>query len=121
MTEDEFARQVEAMSVAFIGSTVVDVPGRRLIRIPDVEMTGGWSPTNVRAILVCDGWPEQRPRLLIGDELCRAGVEPQNFSRELLGGEAWFGFSFNAAYTADYPALVPVVRGWLARFDGRSD
>jgi hypothetical protein len=57
----------------------------------------------------------------MGDELRRHGAEPANFSRELIGGEAWFSYSFTSPYASTHPALVPAVRGWLARFDGRSD
>lgn len=112
---------VAAVAEEYPGATMLDVPGRTLIRIPALSMSGTWSPATVRALLVCDNWPEQRPQLLIGDELRRNGGEPPNFSRQLIDDEAWFGYSFNAPYAADHPALVPVIRGWLRRFDGRPD
>jgi hypothetical protein len=107
--------------VAFPGAEVLAVPERRLVRLPSVAMRDQWSPATVRALLVCDGWPDARPHLLVGDELRRRGAEPPNFSRELAAGEAWFSFSFNAPYSSTHPDLVPVIRGGLARFDGRSD
>lgn len=121
MDEALFGSQLAAVAESFPGATQVVVPGRHLIRIPAIDMTGEWSPATVRGLLVCDGWPDQRPQLLIGDELRRNGNEPPNFSRQLIGDEAWFSYSFNAPYAAAHPALVPVIRGWLRRFDGRSD
>lgn len=116
-----FEAAASAVAVAFPGAKVLDVPDRRLIRLPGVAMTGQWTPSTVRTLLVCDRWPDGRPRLLMGDELRRHGAEPANFSRELIAGEAWFGYSFNAPYSTSHPDLVPVIRGWLARFDGRPD
>jgi len=121
VTVPDFAAAAIAAAAAFPGATVLDTDGPPLIRIPTVSMTGQWTPATVRALLVCDGWPEQRPRLLIGDELRRHGGEPANFNRELIANEAWFGYSFTAPYSPAHPDLVPVIRGWLTRFDGRSD
>lgn len=120
-SNESFEAAAAAVAVAFPGAEVLDVPGQRLIRLPGVAMSGQWSPEVVRGLLVCDAWPGERPRLLVGDELRRNGAEPANFSRELIAAEAWFSYSFNAAYTDQHPELVPVIRGWLARFDGRSD
>lgn len=121
MESDPFDEQVEAVARSFSGATRLSVPGRRLIRIPSICMVGEWTPITVRGLLVCDSWPENRPQLLIGDELRRNGNDPVKFSRQLIADEAWFGFSFDAPYTRDHPALVPAIRGWLRRFDGRSD
>jgi hypothetical protein len=112
---------VDVVGIAYPGTELLDVPNRKLIRIPALSMNGVWTPARVRGLLVCDNWPDQRPQLLIGDELRRNGQEPPNFSRQLIEAEAWFGFSFNAPYSASHPALIPVIRGWLRRFDGRAD
>jgi hypothetical protein len=120
-SNEAFEAAAAAVALAFPGAEVLDVPGRRLVRLSAVAMRGQWSPEVVRGLLVCDPWPGERPRLLVGDELRRNGAEPANFSRELIAGEAWFSYSFNAPYTVQHPELVPVIRGWLARFDGRSD
>jgi hypothetical protein len=121
VTDKNFMVEAAAVAVAFPGTTVMNIPGRLLLRIPAVTVREPWSPSSIRALLVCDTWPAQRPRLLVGDELIRAGAPPQNFNRELIEGAAWYGFSFNAAYLPEHPALVPVVRGWLRRFDGRPE
>lgn len=121
MDNDLFAGQLAVVRKSFPGTTQVVLPGRHLMRVPHIEMTGEWSPATLRGLLVCDTWPDQRPHLLIGDELRRRGNEPANFSRQLIGDEAWFSYSFSAPYSPAHPALVPVIRGWLRRFDGRSD
>lgn len=121
MSDVLFEQQLAAVAESYPGATELVVPGRRLIRIPSISMEGQWTPTAVRGLLVCDNWPAQRPQLLIGDELLRNGAEPMNFSRQLIGNEAWFAYSFNAPYVPEHPALVPVIRGWLRRFDGRAD
>jgi hypothetical protein len=121
MPADPFDEQVEVVAKSFPGASRVDGPDRRVIRIPELPMTGQWTPAAVRGLLVCDAWPQQRPQLLIGDELRRNGTEPTNFSRQLIADEAWFAYSFNAPYSPQHPALVPVIRGWLRRFDGRAD
>lgn len=114
-----FDDEVAALAVAFPGATKLEIPGRQLVRIPELPMSGEWTPATVRGLLVCDQWPSQRPQFLVGDELRRNGDTPVNFSPQLVGDEAWFGYSFNAPYQPEHPALVPVVRGWLSRFDGR--
>jgi hypothetical protein len=121
VTLNEFDSEYQAVKLAFPGSALLDVPGQRLIRLPGVAFSEPWSPSRVRAMLICDAWPGQRPRLLVGDELLRNNAAPANFNRELIAGEAWFGFSFNAPYSSTNPSLVPVIRGWLRRFDGRPD
>lgn len=112
---------VEAVATAYPGAELLKIPGRRIIRLPELPMTAAWTPSTVPALLVCDGWPDQRPQLLVSDVLRRDGREPPNFSRQMIEDEAWFGFSFSAPYTPEHRALVPVIRGWLSRFDGRSD
>lgn len=120
-TLDDFRTAAATVADAYPGAALLDVPDRQLIRLPQLSMTGEWTPDAVRGLLVCDNWPTQRPQLLIGDELRRNGQEPANFSRQLIEDEAWFGYSFNAPYSPDHPALIPVIRGWLRRFDGRAD
>lgn len=115
----DLSAEAANVAVAYPGARLVNFSGRQLLRLPALPMRGEWSPAEVRGLLVCDGWPSQRPQLLVGDELRRSGQEPMNFSRQLIGDEAWFGFSFNAPYSPDHPALIPVIRGWLRRFDGR--
>jgi hypothetical protein len=117
-----FEDEVASLGVAFSEAQVLDVPDRQLIRLPQLSLGDPqWTPTVARGLLVCDGWPQQRPQLLLGDELRRHDQEPPNFSRQFVSDEGWFGYSFQAPYNPDYPALVPVVRGWLRRFDGRQD
>ena len=120
-TETLFEAEVAAVAVSFPGSLIVPEPGHRLVRIPALPMRAPWSPSTVRGLLVCANWPAQRPQLLVGDELRRDGAAPANFAPQYAADEAWFSYSFGAAYDPSHPALVPVIRGWLKRFDGRSD
>jgi hypothetical protein len=59
--------------------------------------------------------------LLMSADLLRDGATPANFGTQYVGDEGWFSFSFNTPYSAAHPALAPVLRGWLRRFDGRAD
>jgi hypothetical protein len=116
-----FEEEVEALQHVYPGTTLQDVPGRRLVRLPSLSLKSAeWTPNPLRALLVCDSWPSQRPQLLIGDELRRRGAEPVNFARQYQAGESWFGYSFQAPWDPARPRLVPAVRGWLTRFDGRA-
>jgi hypothetical protein len=121
MGNDSFDEQLAAVAESYPGAARLAIPERRLIRIPALTMSGAWTPGTIRGLLICDSWPNERPQLLVGDELRRDGTQPVNFSPQLVGDEAWFGFSFNAPYSVENPALIPVIRGWLGRFDGRSD
>jgi len=113
--------EVEALGRVYLGALLLDVPGRLLVRLPAVSLKSAeWSPSPVRALLMCDGWPNQRPQLLVGDELRRNGADPANFGRQYQAGDAWFSYSFQAPWDPARPGLVPAVRGWLARFDGRA-
>jgi hypothetical protein len=116
-----FDDELAALARVHTGATLVEAPGRRVVRLPTLALTSAdWSPNPVRGLLLCDKWPNQRPQLLVGDELRRKGAEPVNFSRQFQAGESWFGYSFQAPWDPARPSLVPAVRGWLARFDGRT-
>lgn len=115
----EFAAEVAALAKKFPGAASIGDPGQQLVLLPDIAMSGEWTPNNVSALLNCSGWPEQQPKLLVASTLQRNGSPPPNFSPEYIEGQSWYSYSFNIPYEAQYPALVPVVRGFLARFDGR--
>lgn len=115
----EFAAEVAALAMAFPGAVCIGDPAQQLILLPNIEMSGEWTPGNVAALLNCSGWPEQRPKLLVADVLKRNGNPPPNFSPEYIEEKSWYSYSFNIPYEGQYPALIPVVRGFLARFDGR--
>ncbi|MHB1739170.1 MAG: hypothetical protein ACYCXA_06730 [Actinomycetes bacterium] len=113
--------EVAALARVYPGARLLDLPGRHVVLIPELRLADEqWSPLVVRGLLICDLWPNQRPQLLVEASVKRHGQAPANFSRQLLADEAWFGYSFQAPYNASHPALVPVVRGWLRRFDGRA-
>lgn len=119
MSADDFDREVAALAVVFPGARRIGEPHEMLVLLPEVAMNGEWTPTPVRALLNCTGWPEQRPKLLVEEAIKRNGVEPPAFSREYFNGETWFSYSFNIPYDPSHSALVPIARGFLARFDGR--
>jgi len=114
--------EVAALNNVFGGAELLSVPGRHIVHLPSLGLPDPqWQPQTVRGLLVCDAWPDQRPQLLVEDTLLRRGQAPVNFNRQFIADEGWFGFSFQAPYDSRHPALVPVLRGWLRRFDGRSD
>lgn len=119
---NELEEAVTALNAAFPGAKLLDIPGRLIVWLPEVSLGDAqWAPQKVPALLVCDGWPQQRPQLLVADALRRNGVPPTNFSGQYIYDRGWFSYSFQAPYDASHPVLVAVVRGWLRRFDGRSD
>lgn len=115
--------ETAALAVAYPGTELVPAAlasGRRIVRLPEVPVDGpGWAPGHVPALLVCDGWPQSRPQLLVHASLTRDGAPPPAFAAQYLEGDSWYAYSFSAPYTPARPALVPVVRAWLQRFDGR--
>lgn len=115
--------EVQALAASHPGSELLTAPattaGRLLVRIPALPMTGDWSPATVPALLDCTAWPQQRPQLLVKATVRRNGSAPQNFTLQYLEEESYYSYSFSAPYTSEHPALAPVVRGWLKRFDGR--
>jgi hypothetical protein len=111
--------ELAALQQVFPGAVLLDVPGRTLVRVPSVTMHSPWSPPEVAALLVCDNWPAQRPRLLISQILRHNGQTPPNFAPELVADEAWYGYSFNAPWDPAHPSLVSGTMAWLRRFDGR--
>ena len=117
-----FEGEVTSLAKVYGGAQALPVPGRCLVLLPQLRLGDAqWNPQQLRGVLVCDTWPEQRPQLLLEDTLERHGQAPPNFNRQFIADEGWFGFSFQAPYNPKHPALVPVVRGWLRRFDGRGD
>jgi hypothetical protein len=116
-------REVAALTATYPGATLLVPPlltaNRRLVHLPALPMSTPWSPASVAALLVCDGWPAGRPQLLVHQSLKRDGAAPVNFSAQYVEGDSWYSFSFNAPYDPAHPALIPVVWGWLRRFDGR--
>lgn len=119
MNEAHLADEVRALKMAWPGSRGLAAPGRALILIPKVRVGEGWSPGVVDGLLVADGWPDQRPQLLMDAVLERSGQAPPNFALQYLVDRAWYSFSFNAPWDPTFPHLVPAVRSWLGRFDGR--
>ncbi len=111
--------ELAALQQVLPGTVLLDVPGRTLVRIPSVTMHAPWSPPEAAALLVCDSWPAQRPRLLISQTLRHNGQTPPNFAPELVADEAWYGYSFNAPWDPAHPSLVSATMAWLRRFDGR--
>jgi hypothetical protein len=115
--------EVAALAVAYPGAALLVPPlltaDRRLVHLPALPMGDPWSPASVAALLVCDGWPAARPQLLVHQSLQRDGAPSANFTAQYVEGDPWYSFSFNAPYDPAHPALIPVVRGWLRRFDGR--
>jgi hypothetical protein len=116
-------REVDALAVAYPGAALLVPPlltaNRRLVHLPALPMTPPWSPSGIAALLVCDSWPGARPQLLVHQSLKRDAAAPANFTAQYIEGDSWYSYSFNAPYDPAHPALIPVVRGWLRRFDGR--
>jgi hypothetical protein len=119
MSGDPLERELEAVAVAWPGAKRLPLPGRALILVPGIELAGAWAPATLDGLLIVDSWPQSRPQLLVDAALTRDGQSPANFSRQYLADRAWYSFSFNAPWDPARPQLVPAVRAWLRRFDGR--
>lgn len=119
MSDDPLSEEVAALAVAWPGAKRIAVAERALVLLPGIRMTGEWAPASIDGLVIVDGWPDNRPQLLIDAEVTRNGQAPANFSRQLLADRAWYSYSFNAPWDAARPQLVPAVRAWLRRFDGR--
>lgn len=115
--------EVSLLDQSYPGAAVLLQPIRdtneRIVCVPAVQLGPTWSPPQVSALLVCTGWPEQRPLLLLHENLRQNGSIPTAAASRYILGHSWVQFSFNAPYLASSPSLVSVVRGWLRRFDGR--
>lgn len=120
MSRTALEEAVRALGMAWPGTRILSVPGRNLILLPGMRVSGEWSPSLVDGLLIADGWPDQRPQLLIDSALVRNGRAPQGFSVQYVADRSWYSFSFNAPWDAASPHLVPAVRAWLRRFDGRA-
>lgn len=119
MSEDSLVDEIEALAVAWPGAKSLAVSDRVLVLVPGITMAGDWAPASLDGLVIADGWPQNRPQLLIDAALTRSGQAPANFSRQYLADRAWYAFSFNAPWDPVRPHLVPAVRAWLRRFDGR--
>ena len=86
----------------------------------DLSMSIQKALRSLDGLVITDGWPQNRPQLLIDAAATHGGQAPANFSRQLLADRAWYSYSFNAPWDPARPQLVPAVRAWLRRFDGRS-
>jgi hypothetical protein len=119
VNDDLLTEEVAALAVAWPGAKRLAVAGRALVLLPGIGMTGDWAPAIIDGLVIADGWPQNRPQLLIDAALTWSEQTPTNFSRQYLADRAWYSFSFNAAWDSARPQLVPAVRAWLRRFDGR--
>jgi hypothetical protein len=115
--------EVTALRVAFPGAVLLAEPllaGRRLVQLPRLLLGPGWTPRPVAGLLDCTGWPNTRPVLRLHESIRRDEAAPVTVAADYVVGSSWLQFSFNCPYSPDHCSLVPVVRGWLRRFDGRS-
>jgi hypothetical protein len=119
VSDDPLGEEAAALAVAWPGAKRLAVAGRALILLPGMGMTGDWAPASIDGLVIADGWPQNRPQLLIDAAVTRSGQAPANFSPQYLADRAWYGYSFNAPWDPAHPQLVPAVRAWLRRFDGR--
>lgn len=119
MTDDPLSMEVAALAVAWPGAKRLAIAERALVLLSGLRMTGDWAPASIDGLVVADGWPQSRPQLLIDAAVTRSGQAPANFSRQLLADRAWYSYSFNTPWDPARPQLVPAVRAWLRRFDGR--
>jgi len=119
VSDDPLSTEIAALAVAWPGAERLAVAKRTLVVLPGIRMTGDWAPDTLDGLVIADGWPQNRPQLLIDAAVTRSGQEPANFSRQYLADRAWYSYSFNAAWDPARPQLVPAVRAWLRRFDGR--
>jgi hypothetical protein len=119
VTEDSLYDAISALGVAWPGAKRLAVPDRALLLVPAIQVAGDWAPASLDGLVVADGWPQNRPQLLLDAVLTRNGQPPANFSRQYLADRAWYSFSFNAPWDPANPSLVSAVRAWLRRFDGR--
>jgi hypothetical protein len=119
VSDDPLIMEVAALGVAWPGAKRVAVVEQALVLLPGITMTGDWAPPSIDGLVIVDGWPQNRPLLLVDAALTRSGKAPANFSRQLLADRAWYSYSFNAPWDPARPQLVPAVRAWLRRFDGR--
>jgi hypothetical protein len=120
MSGDALGTEVSALAIAWPGAKRLAGPDRALVLLPRIKMTGDWGPATLDGLVIADGWPETRPQLLIDAVVTRSGQPPANFSRQYLADRGWYSFSFNAPWDPAHPQLVPAVRAWLRRFDGRA-
>lgn len=116
---DAVARLAESYQGAVLLLQPLRDTGERIASLPAVPLGPTWSPSRCPALLVCDGWPDQRPLLLLHESVRQNGAVPTTAATRYVVGHSWVQFSFNASYSAASPSLIPVVRGWLRRFDGR--
>lgn len=112
----------DRLSAAFPGAALLGEPlaaGRRLVLLPALTLGRGWTPSPVAGLLDCSRWPHERPILRLHESLRRDGAPPVTVAVDYEAGHGWLQFSFNCPYDPAASALIPVVRGWLRRFDGR--
>jgi hypothetical protein len=116
MTEVDISRCVAELSEAYPGAAAAREGAVTLVRLRRVHLPSGCQPPATEAVVVLDpGQP--KPRLLIkARPKTPAGVEPRNVNPETIGGEGWYGFSFNLVWDAARHTAAQFVEGMLRRF-----
>lgn len=121
MDQAEAAELINQIEQAFgPARDVTPAPGQALhLLMEEVDLPDAWSPNPTRALVIWEGWPAERPRFLVDEQLRGEGGEPPR-SNDLIYvlGEGWRQFSFSFPWVGEDPVIA--VQKWLERFSVES-
>jgi hypothetical protein len=85
------------------------------VRLSRLLLPDPWRPQETGAMLVFEGWPQNRPLLYVEEAVVgETGQPPRSNHAVLFDGETWRGFSFAFPWAGNDP--VRAVQLWLSRF-----
>lgn len=116
MTDEHFNDELERLKAAFgVVETSLE-SGQRLVRIADVGLPKGCSPSRTSVLLrlpAADGRPEVFAQTGIK---VTGNKDPRNTSTVLVAGQSWMQFSYKFDWDEKHNTLDQFVAAALQRF-----
>lgn len=116
MSPDTLDRIESELQAAYPQAQTAEDAGRKLVKLPTVQLPPGCAPSTTSALVVLDG-AQPKPRLLVKHKpTTPGGATPRNVNAEIVGGESWFAFSYNVSWDENRHTGQQFVEAAVRRF-----
>jgi hypothetical protein len=116
MTPETMSRIVVELQQTYPGTLRAEDAGKTLVRLSGLAFPAGCVPATTDVLVVLDpSQPKPRPLVKHKPKTPR-GVEPRNVNPENVGGECWFGFSYNVVWDENRHSAQQFVESAMRRF-----
>lgn len=119
MTSDNIARFESELKDAYGGATVTTDGGRRLVRLPALQLPDGCKPSSTVGLVVLDPTAAKPDLVLKEVPTMKSGSRPA-VGTIGIAGESWQSYSFNLQWEEEKHTAIQFVEGKLRRLGRES-